>query len=418
MGSQPRLGELLIADGVITPEQLVAGLERQVLQGGRIGTNLVEAFHIGMDLLASKLALQHQMPAATGAHFENADPEIQRRLDPALAHKFKAVPIGHISADTIAVACMDPLPPDAIQLIGDALGFKAIAAIAPELRVRYQLEKVYDVRRTARFLRVRSDPSTHPPPALPEVVERAPDPAEVARKKKLENKRRYVQTLSDLPALDIDMEPSGEHRTHQSLGRIALKKLGPAGGNAPAHVGVAENLGAEREPEKDTRSLKYNLRQIRRATGRDAVAEVVMTAMRDGIDEVIDAGILFINRQSVAIPWKGFIRDRGSDNIDRVVVPMAHASVLSDAFNSRMVVRRAVDEQHTEMDRRIWAVMQVDEPVEVIVLPMLLDEHIVGLVYAQSAQLGGLDSAAEHVLGELTKAMVRAFRRLMQAAQR
>src|SRR5213075_2205969 len=60
----PRLGELLVAAGLLTVEQVERALRAQVLWGGRLGTNIVELHYLDLDPLSKVLGRQHQMPAA------------------------------------------------------------------------------------------------------------------------------------------------------------------------------------------------------------------------------------------------------------------------------------------------------------------------------------------------------------------
>ena len=169
-----RIGELLIAEGLVTPEHIDAALRSQMVHGGRLGTNLVEQFRFPLDRLAEALARQHDMPAATQRHFERCDAEVQALLDPAIAAEWHAVPMGRFEDQSIAVAVTDPLPPEGVEVLELALGASVIPAIAPELRVLYFLERIYGVQRLNRFLRTRP-----------------------ADRNKHDERRRYVQTLAD-----------------------------------------------------------------------------------------------------------------------------------------------------------------------------------------------------------------------------
>ncbi|MEO7730494.1 MAG: hypothetical protein ABIY55_05940, partial [Kofleriaceae bacterium] len=62
----PRLGELLVAAGLLTVEQVEQAVRAQVMWGGRLGTNLVELGYIDLDKLATALSRQHGIPAALG----------------------------------------------------------------------------------------------------------------------------------------------------------------------------------------------------------------------------------------------------------------------------------------------------------------------------------------------------------------
>ena len=89
----PRLGELLVAAGLLTADQVEQALRAQVLWGGRLGTNLVELHHLELDPLSQVLGRQHHLPAALARHFEKADAELQHRLSPEIAERFSCVPL-------------------------------------------------------------------------------------------------------------------------------------------------------------------------------------------------------------------------------------------------------------------------------------------------------------------------------------
>lgn len=156
----PRLGELLVAAGVITAAQLEDGLRAQVIHGARLGTNLVELGHVELDEIAVALGRQNQLPPALRRHFERCDPDVQARLPAHLAAPHLVVPVGFLTGERarVMIAVRDRLPADALAAIERALGLgpgSAVQAICGELRILYYLERVYGVPRANRFLRVR-----------------------------------------------------------------------------------------------------------------------------------------------------------------------------------------------------------------------------------------------------------------------
>ena len=76
----PRLGELLVAAGLLTADQIEQALRAQVMWGGRLGTNLVELHMLELDPLSRMLGRQHHLPSVLARHFEKADPDLQRML--------------------------------------------------------------------------------------------------------------------------------------------------------------------------------------------------------------------------------------------------------------------------------------------------------------------------------------------------
>src|SRR5215831_13503212 len=108
----PRLGELLVAAGLLTPEQVEQALRAQVLWGGRLGTNLVELHYLELDPLAKALGRQHQMPAALARHFEKADRDLQAMLSADFAERFSCIPLLRMGPQQLVViAALGPLLP-------------------------------------------------------------------------------------------------------------------------------------------------------------------------------------------------------------------------------------------------------------------------------------------------------------------
>jgi len=156
----PRLGELLVAAGVINQAQLEDGLRAQVIHGARLGTNLVELGHVELDQIAVALARQHGLPPSLRRHFDRCDPDVQALLPATLAGPHLVVPIGFLSggSDRVMLAVRDRLPAEVLGEIEGALGLEAggaVQAICAELRILYFLERVYGIPRGNRFLRVR-----------------------------------------------------------------------------------------------------------------------------------------------------------------------------------------------------------------------------------------------------------------------
>jgi hypothetical protein len=155
---------MLVAAGVLTTAQLEEALRAQVMWGGRLGTNLVHLEMIQLDELAKVLGRQRRMPTALEQHFERADSQLQRKLPAGLAEQLACIPLAPIAGGRIAIASIDVLEGRSLRMIGDQLGVapeQLETAIAPELRIRYQLERVYGIARSVRFLRAPG--KTSPP---------------------------------------------------------------------------------------------------------------------------------------------------------------------------------------------------------------------------------------------------------------
>jgi len=225
-----RLGEHLVAARLLDQEQIERALRAQVLWGGRLGTNLIELGLLDLDRISRALGRQHRVPAALSHHFEKADRELQERLTPELAKQWSVVPLRHVGPKKqIAVAVLDPLPADALAELADAFlcGHENIlVSVAAEMRVRYHLERVYGIRRPARFLRTKG-PTITPFPQFENVPVPVDSDVEVAVPIAVDDTAHPTGRAEDITVPpDIEQATSG---VPQDIARAAtVSYSGPA----------------------------------------------------------------------------------------------------------------------------------------------------------------------------------------------
>jgi len=395
-----RIGQHLVAAGLIEAAQVDEALRLQVVHGARLGTNLVEHFSLGLDELSIHLAAQHGLSPALAAHFENAPEPIYRSCPPELAARWLCVPLGYVDggAGGVMVAARDPLPSEAVAELELALGLQIAPAIAAELRIFYYLEHYFGFERPNRFKRIRRDDSIELPifvddDELPEEQDdRDGDPSPGAGPQ--QERRRFVTTLSEI---DEQGEPSRE-----VLARIPIRRSDPG------------FLG-ERAPTMDFSDVADAARAIKRATGRDAVGDIVVEAMRYGFGGHLSVGMILVLRGGLAVGWKGFVRDGLDRLVELVAIPLLEPSSVA------AVCELGTDYcgppmQHSPIEHALWTVLEVEAPRQIAVVPITLFEQTVCLLYAHSqSELVGPQG---NDLRTLAQAVKSSFERLTRAAQR
>ena len=125
-----KLGQILIASGVITEEQLNEALKLQKRGGGRLGTNLVKLGHITEDKLVTFLSKQYGMSAIDLAEYK-IDPAVLKLVTTDMAKKHMIMPLTRIGA-TLTVAMADPSNVFAVDDIKFMTGYNVEVVIATE----------------------------------------------------------------------------------------------------------------------------------------------------------------------------------------------------------------------------------------------------------------------------------------------
>lgn len=157
-----KLGEAMIRDGLITRDQLRVALERQVVFGGRIGTNIVELGILAEKDLSAFLSRFFKMPAVDPAQLTSVDPQVIACLSRELAEKYKVVPFKK-ERNRLHVAVSDPLSMSNADALRFITGYDFIFYVLSELRLLFALEKYYGIERNLRYISVFGKGKTQEP---------------------------------------------------------------------------------------------------------------------------------------------------------------------------------------------------------------------------------------------------------------
>jgi hypothetical protein len=206
-----KLGQLLVARGWITVQQLTRALKNQNVAGGRIGTCLLEMDALTEELLLKGLSEQLGVPSAAADDLRGVPDEVLGLIPEKLARRCRAVPF-RVEGGRLDLALMDPRNLSAQDEIAFASGKRVKVYAAEEIRILEALEKYYheecpsrfgmvlDRLNRARFLWEKPAPERSPaqellppldspfapapklhlPPALPELTSPLPQRAQAA----------------------------------------------------------------------------------------------------------------------------------------------------------------------------------------------------------------------------------------------
>lgn len=136
-----RLGELLVREKLITPEQLKKAIEEQRTTGGRLGYNLAKLGYIKEKDLTTFLSRQYGIPAVDLATTE-IDPEVIKLIPEDVANKYQVIPITR-TGSTLVLAMADPSNIFAIDDIKFLTGYNVESVVASETSIKAAIEKYY-----------------------------------------------------------------------------------------------------------------------------------------------------------------------------------------------------------------------------------------------------------------------------------
>jgi hypothetical protein len=145
-----KLGQLLVARGWITVQQLTRALKNQNVAGGRLGTCLLEMDALSEELLLKGLSEQLGVPAAEADEMRGIPDEVLALVPEKLARRCRAVPF-RVEGGRLDLALMDPRNLSAQDEIAFASGKRVKVFVAGEIRILEALEKYYHEECPSRF---------------------------------------------------------------------------------------------------------------------------------------------------------------------------------------------------------------------------------------------------------------------------
>src|SRR3989440_2433683 len=136
-----RIGELLLKEKRITPEQLQQALNHQKANGGKLGFNLVRMGFVKDEEITALLSKQYGVPSINLAQFD-IDPGVVKLIPPDTAHKYQIVPLSRSGA-TLTIAMTDPTNVFAMDDIKFMTGYNVEPVVASETAVTDALQRYF-----------------------------------------------------------------------------------------------------------------------------------------------------------------------------------------------------------------------------------------------------------------------------------
>ncbi len=145
-----KLGESLVREGLITKQQLALALERQVLFGGRIGTNLLELKILDEDDFTRCLSKHMDTPAVTKEVLADIPRDVLYCISRELVEKYKIFPVKK-DHKRLHTAMLNPRDIQEIDELRFITGFDIVPLVIAEIRLLYVLEKHYGIKYDVRY---------------------------------------------------------------------------------------------------------------------------------------------------------------------------------------------------------------------------------------------------------------------------
>src|SRR5919201_5013084 len=136
-----RLGDLLVKEKIVTPEQLDQAIKLQKEANCRLGAALVKLGVMTDEDVTNFLSRQYGVPAINLSYFE-IDPAVVKLIPFETAKRYQILPLSRVGA-SLTIAMVDPTNVFAMDDIKFMTGFNIEPVVASESSITEGIEKAY-----------------------------------------------------------------------------------------------------------------------------------------------------------------------------------------------------------------------------------------------------------------------------------
>ncbi|HZI20344.1 MAG TPA: type IV-A pilus assembly ATPase PilB [Pyrinomonadaceae bacterium] len=161
-----KLGEILVRENLLTPQQLREALEFQREHGGRLGLNLVKMGMVSDDMITAVLSRQYGVPSVNLELFD-VDDSVIRLIPREVAEKYMVLPLSRVGA-TLTLAMVDPTNVFAMDDVKFMTGLNIEPVVVSEAGVQQAISRYYAQSKEIELAGAagdEDDPAAHLPPS-------------------------------------------------------------------------------------------------------------------------------------------------------------------------------------------------------------------------------------------------------------
>jgi len=339
------LAKQLVESDLVTPDQMDDLLQRQVLFGGSLDTNILESKLLDEETLTGALAEVNHLPMATTALISERDPRMANLFPARLAEKHQVAPV-MMSGRSVSLLAAGRIHPLVTEEIGFMLSLSVKTYIVCEARLQGFLRAWFGVQIEPRYSVLLDQLGKF---NLGKAAQAAPEPEAAA----------LQDTDSQEPAVPVD--PA---RVEKVL------------------TGIEEADKHERDRRAKARSGKLSLEEATRiclrAGSRD---DVVDTALRFGRQFSPFVALLIVNNDSI-LGWDAVGMPQATEIVKRIRLSTGAASVLGTVIQTRAYYLGPVTESIG--NNNFLKQMGRTRPRNAFVIPITLKDRLIGLLYGDA----------------------------------
>jgi len=383
-----RIGEALLERGFIDRSQLDNALRTQLFFGGHVGTSMIELGYVDEDTLGETLGETLGVGYARSARFRDIPTPVIDTLSQKMAEKYQAVPI-EIEDNSLHVAVINPAKLTSLSVV---TGFRIVPWVAIESRIYEAMERYYGIPQRPRFIKIGGKMNRAFPGkgrlsamgALPYGGDEPP-PAFLAEPSQLLGDESGPTQESQQDETDVNV--GGEFGYGRSWRDILDEVIeGDVDGRDVKPVPAQD--ASSTTPAAGPLTLDEAGERMAHAETKDDLSRAVLDfAARD-----MPRCVLFRVKAETAFLWDARGLTPGWEDHRKMGFPVAAGSIFTLLLGDTQFRGELED---AERFAWFYRALRVDPPKEVLLLPIYLNDRLVGIFYGDGGTDGSIRKDTE-----------------------
>ncbi|MBW2275841.1 MAG: hypothetical protein JRF63_00025 [Deltaproteobacteria bacterium] len=426
------LSSMLVQDQVLTVTQIEQALQRQVIYGGDLATNVLELGLVDEGVLADYMGRVARLPVIPFEHLSSLDQRVVKMLPWHVVNERHVVPV-RIHGNSMIVATSGPLPAGALDEVSFLLGVEITPHLTLEFRLWMAMNRYYGIPVPARMTGLQRKlapefvPDQSPtvsPPGEDQGLLRGEDPRrrrEPATADPESLSRGGAAADGKAPMLVVESsQPSREEDDADTTMRFftmgTCSRSGPSRKDTSPMSAFGKPPGARETA--DIRDRQPQIRKPRRISFSKAMKLIQETETRDEIldlflefaGQAFDYTALFLIHGSTADVRSAMRRGEAPHEPGHVVVPLDSRGIFNTVHETNGFHLGPAGSG--DADRQLLTQLDRGNPKSCAVIPVSLRQRMIMMLYGDSG-FTGVRANRVAKIAEFAREVAAAFERIL-----
>ncbi len=390
------LSSLLVQDLILSVNHVEQILQRQVIYGGDLATNILEMNLVDEVVLSKYLGRVVRLPVFPSEYLLSTEPSIIEMLPWKVASERRVIPV-RIKDDVVTVVTSGPVPRGTLDELSRLFGMKVEPNLVLEFRLAMALNRFYGIPMVARLAAIQAKLAPEFVPDQPSLVPEPPDDSSPIAQTPSEDQATPVAAVDEAedwgavtcqePALVIESKNESLRPDESTMKFITGSKESTRKVVALGHAFDATRQTRKIRKDKPISappklSFSRATELLEAAKGRDEILNILFSFA----SQAFDFTALLLVHGKIAEGRTLVFRGKEPQPAGYVRVPLDQDGMFQNVFETQGFHLGPAGIAQTDVD--LLSSLRRDAPKSCAVIPVFLRGRVILMLYGDSGQRG------------------------------